>query len=132
MEEEPGHRYLFDKEFHEIVSNKEILRRTTEKFINNLIDEITLGIIFDTHRKFKTRAFNLDRDTSPTQTEDPPTNVDIFGQHNMKKTQECVCPNCDRAVAAPRYSFDFFFSKYICFLLIRQVRTASRKLYGNG
>ncbi|KRT83373.1 hypothetical protein AMK59_4572, partial [Oryctes borbonicus] len=104
MDEEPVHTFVFDKEFHEIINNKEILKRTTEKFLNNLIDDITIGIIFDAHRKFKTKAFNLDRDNSPTEIEDTPPNVDIFGQHNMKKTQECVCPNCDRAVAAPRFA----------------------------
>ncbi|KAI4469232.1 ataxin-7-like protein 3 [Holotrichia oblita] len=104
MEDESVQTYTFDKEFHEIVNNKEILKRTTEKFLNNLIDDLTLGIIFDAHRKFKTKAFNLDRDTSPAEAEETPSNIDIFGQHNMKKTQECVCPNCDRAVAASRFA----------------------------
>lgn len=93
-------KFSFDREFHEIVTNKEVLQHTTENFLNNLIDDITLGIIFDLHRKFKTKAFNLDRDNSPALSEQIASNVDIFGQNNMKKTQECVCPKCGRDVLA--------------------------------
>lgn len=111
MGEEAVSTFTFDKEFHEIVSNKEILKRTTEKFLNNIIDDITLGIIFDAHRKFKTKAFNLDRDKSPPAVEenDTPSNTDIFGHHHTKEKQECVCPNCNRAVTAVRYVYVTFY-----------------------
>lgn len=93
--------YTFDREFHEIVTNKDVLRRTTEKFLYNLIDDMTLGIIFDTHRKFKTNAFSLDRDESPSEINNTfPSNVDIFGQNNIKKTMDCMCPKCGRDVEA--------------------------------
>lgn len=75
--------FTFDKEFHEIVSNKEVLSTATEKFLNNIIDEITLGIIFDLHRKYKTDSFSLDSDHSPSSGETV-LNVDIFGQHKVR------------------------------------------------
>lgn len=30
--------------------------------------------------------------------------MDVFGQHPVKKSQECNCPNCDRGVAACRFA----------------------------
>lgn len=30
--------------------------------------------------------------------------LDVFGQHPVKKSQECNCPNCDRGVAACRFA----------------------------
>ncbi|XP_017773578.1 PREDICTED: SAGA-associated factor 11 homolog isoform X2 [Nicrophorus vespilloides] len=102
--DEPQQAFTHDDDFHDIVNDKDTLRRATERFLVNMIDELTLGIIFDTHRKYKTRAFDLDGDGSPCNDIGNDTSVDIFGQHNMKKTQECECPNCDRAVVAARFA----------------------------
>lgn len=57
--------FTYDREFHEIVTDKPVLRRTLEKFLNNMIDEITLGLIFDEHRKAKINGFNLNCDDAP-------------------------------------------------------------------
>lgn len=100
-QQQRNNRYTFDKEFHEIVSNVDVLRRTTEKFLNNLIDDITLGIIFDMHRKFKMNTFNLDMDDmSPNMNLDIETRTDIFNQSHVKKTMECMCPKCGKCVLA--------------------------------
>ncbi|KAJ8985946.1 hypothetical protein NQ317_010703 [Molorchus minor] len=90
------------KDFHDLVINKQALRTATENFFNNLLDEMTLGIIFDIHRKCKIKAYDLDVDDSCD--EDNSGDTDIFLQHNLKKTQECICPYCDRAVAATRFA----------------------------
>ncbi|KAG5894766.1 hypothetical protein JTB14_032653 [Gonioctena quinquepunctata] len=90
------------KDFHELVSDKQELHTAIENFFNNTIDELTLGIIFDLHRKYKTTAYDLD--VSDSCEEGETGDIDIFGQYNLKKTQECVCPNCDRAVAATRFA----------------------------
>lgn len=96
--------FTLDKEFHEIVTNKEVLSATTEKFLNNLVDEITLGIIFDFHRKYKTDSFSLDGELS-TSSGETLSNVDIFAQHKVKKNQYlCNCPNCHRVVAAGKFA----------------------------
>ncbi|KAL3287347.1 hypothetical protein HHI36_001821 [Cryptolaemus montrouzieri] len=91
------------KDFHEIVNNKQLLRTATEKFLNNLIDDLTLGVIFDIHRKAKTRAFDLDGEGDGVEVEKG-MDIEIFSQYNIKKTQDCVCPYCDRAVAATRFA----------------------------
>ncbi|KAJ8953033.1 hypothetical protein NQ314_007407 [Rhamnusium bicolor] len=36
--------------------------------------------------------------------EDDSGENDIFTQHNLKKTQDCVCPICERAVVATRFA----------------------------
>lgn len=97
-------KHLFNnlaKDFHELVSNKQALRTSVEHFLNNLIDELTLGIIFDLHRKHKTNAYDLDVDES---CDEGYADLESLAQHKLKKTQDCVCPNCDRAVAAIRFA----------------------------
>ncbi|XP_045480132.1 SAGA-associated factor 11 homolog [Harmonia axyridis] len=97
---------LFSKlsrDLHDIVSNPQLLRTSTERFFNNLVDELTLGIIFDTHRKAKTRAFDFDDEGDGIEIERG-EDIETFSQYNIKKTQDCVCPYCDRAVAATRFA----------------------------
>lgn len=91
------------KDFHELVSNKEVLRTSVENFLQNTIDELTLGIIFDLHRKYKTKSYEIDLEEDEGD-DDEAGEADFFVQHDIKKTQECVCPNCDRAVAATRFA----------------------------
>ncbi|KAH0820207.1 hypothetical protein MTP99_001646 [Tenebrio molitor] len=91
------------KDFHELVTNKEVLRTSVESFLNNVIDELTLGIIFDLHRKYKTNSYEIEMEEDDAD-DDESNDVDIFAQHDVKKTQDCVCPNCDRAVAATRFA----------------------------
>lgn len=103
--QKPDQKQLFNslaKDFHELVSNKQLLRTSVENFLNNLVDEMTLGIIFDLHRKYKTNAYDLEVDDSCE--EDDSGDMDIFSQYNLKKIQDCNCPNCDRAVAATRFA----------------------------
>lgn len=63
--ETSNHYYTYDPEFHEIVSNPPVLRQTLEKFLTNMIDEITLGIVFDEHRKIKINGFSTNCDDIP-------------------------------------------------------------------
>lgn len=88
------------QELHELVSNKHDFKNALNSFLNNLVDDMVLGIIFDLHRKYKTNAYELD----DSQDEEENKDIDIFAQHNMKKTQECMCPNCERPVAASRFA----------------------------
>ncbi|XP_023016504.1 SAGA-associated factor 11 homolog [Leptinotarsa decemlineata] len=103
--QKPDHKQVLTnlaKDLHELVSDKQKLRASVDNFLNNLIDELTLGIIFDQHRKYKTNAYDLDVADGCEEVES--SEIDIFGQFNLKKTQDCVCPNCDRAVAATRFA----------------------------
>lgn len=80
------------KEFHELVGSKQSLRTSAENFLNNVIDELTLGIIFDQHRKYKTNAYDLEVDEN---TDEVYTDLDPI-QHKMKKTLNCICPACKK------------------------------------
>lgn len=111
------------KDFHDLVSNKQALRAAIDIFFNNLIDELTLGIIFDLHRKYKTNAYSLDVDETSEDAE--AGDVEIFSLPNVKKNQECVCPNptCNRTVGPVR------FAKHLeqCMGMGRTPRNASRR-----
>lgn len=85
------------KDFHDLVNNKQALRVAVESFYNNVVDEITLGIIFDSHRKYKTNAYDMELEDSGDDNDD--VDVDVFAQYNLKKAQDCICPHCDRSVA---------------------------------
>lgn len=89
------------KDFHELVSNKQLLRTSVEHFLNNVIDEISLGIIFDQHRKYKTNAYDLEIDEN---CDEGYGNLDLANQHKLKKTLNCTCPACKREYAASRFA----------------------------
>lgn len=97
-----------EKEFREIVANKDALLRSTEKVLENIVDDITLGIIFDVHRQYKTGAYSLiERDSMVSSyaiKEDVTPHFDIFGQYNQKQNHACTCPKCSRSVAAQRFA----------------------------
>lgn len=97
----PDQKQVFNslsRDLHELVSNKPGLRVALEHFLANVIDKITLGIIFDLHRKYKTQAYEVEEDSEDEE------NADISIQHNLKKIPECVCPYCESAVAAQKFA----------------------------
>lgn len=68
-----GQEQLFQnltRDLSDLVDNEELLHRSVGNFLNNLIDELTLGIIFDQHRKFKTDSYDLTVDMSEIAKED--------------------------------------------------------------
>ena len=83
------------------------------------LDEIILGVAFETHRSAKTGLFAvLESAESPNKNKNPPIDnignvaVDVFGQvistmmgvPPLKKQPECICPNCQRNLAATRFA----------------------------
>ncbi|XP_053309831.1 ataxin-7-like protein 3 isoform X2 [Spea bombifrons] len=74
----------------------------------DLIDDTCLGLSFEVHRSVKCGYFMLDETDSESMKDfeiiDQP-GVDIFGQvYNQWKSKECVCPNCNRSIAASRFA----------------------------
>ncbi|MGH0138340.1 UNVERIFIED_CONTAM: hypothetical protein FKN15_036076 [Acipenser sinensis] len=74
----------------------------------DLIDDACLGLCFEVHRAVKCGYFLLD-ETDPESIKDfeivDQPGVDIFGQvYNQWKNKECVCPNCNRSIAASRFA----------------------------
>lgn len=75
--------------------------------MNEVIDEVTLGLCFEVHRACKKGTLFL-ADTDPKSQKEHEIvdrfGVDVFGQLPTKKQFECVCPSCQRNMAASRFA----------------------------
>ncbi|XP_023244752.1 ataxin-7-like protein 3 [Centruroides sculpturatus] len=72
----------------------------------DIMDEVILGLCFDVHRAVKLGIFFLDEpkeDEKKYEIVDE-IGLDVFGQVPLKKQIECVCPNCQRSLAASRFA----------------------------
>ncbi|ENN72043.1 SAGA-associated factor 11 homolog [Dendroctonus ponderosae] len=85
------------EDFQEMMKNKQVLKGCVESFFDNAVDEATLGIIFDVHRKFKTNAYCLE--VHQLGEEDETSKNEAFQQASVKNCQKFNCPNCERTVA---------------------------------
>ncbi|KAL1501146.1 hypothetical protein ABEB36_006530 [Hypothenemus hampei] len=95
---------LFDhllEDFHELMNDKQLLKNCVEKFFDNLVDEFTLGVIFETHRKYKTNAYCLVVNDGT----DEDTLIKHEDYQQMKSVQKCGCPNCGHTVAPPKFGW---------------------------
>ncbi|KAK2184526.1 hypothetical protein NP493_263g00006 [Ridgeia piscesae] len=75
--------------------------------MTELLDEVTLGLCFEIHRTCKLGTFLLDLTDEKSEKEYEIVDekgVDVFGQVPTKKQYECVCPNCQRNLAASRFA----------------------------
>ncbi|XP_046575331.1 ataxin-7-like protein 3 isoform X1 [Haliotis rubra] len=85
----------------------EMLQAAMNDVMLDLIDEVTLGLCFEVHRATKRGTIFLS-DTDPQAHKDHEVvdrpGVDVFGQVPTKKQFECVCPNCQRHLAASRFA----------------------------
>jgi SAGA-associated factor 11 len=84
------------------------------KVFEDLVDEVALGICFETHRAAKL-GYLFGEDSADEDTEHPYAIVnqagfDVFGEsiagssQQAKKPVECVCPHCSRTLAAQRFA----------------------------
>ncbi|XP_071943523.1 ataxin-7-like protein 3 [Antedon mediterranea] len=79
----------------------------TEDVFNEVLDEVTLGLCFEIHRSCKIGTFFLDEVDEDSQKDYEivqQEGLDVFGNPPQKKQLECVCPNCDRNLAASRFA----------------------------
>ncbi|OCT62203.1 ataxin-7-like protein 3 isoform X1 [Xenopus laevis] len=84
------------------------LEAIAHEIYTDLIEDTCLGLSFEVHRAAKCGYFLLD-ETDPDSVKDfeivDQPGVDIFGQvYNQWKSKECVCPNCNRSIAASRFA----------------------------
>ncbi|KAM9457773.1 ataxin-7-like protein 3 [Clarias gariepinus] len=75
---------------------------------SDLVEDACLGLCFEVHRAVKQGYFFLDEMDQESMKDfeivDQP-GLDIFGQvYNQWKNKECVCPNCNRSIAASRFA----------------------------
>uniref|UniRef100_A0A4W5PZB4 Ataxin-7-like protein 3 n=1 Tax=Hucho hucho TaxID=62062 RepID=A0A4W5PZB4_9TELE len=84
------------------------LEALAQDIYSDLVEDSCLGLCFEVHRAVKQGYFFLD-DTDQESMKDfeivDQPGVDIFGQvYNQWKNKECVCPNCNRSIAASRFA----------------------------
>ncbi|EZA55844.1 hypothetical protein DMN91_011940 [Ooceraea biroi] len=95
-----------NQRFLDLMSKPENIETVTKEIYEDLLDEVLMGFVFDVHRTTKTGSSDVEEgipdDESYTIVDSP--GLDVFGQHPVKKSQECNCPNCERGVAACRFA----------------------------
>ncbi|KAF7697950.1 ataxin-7-like protein 3 isoform X1 [Silurus meridionalis] len=84
------------------------LEATAHDIYSDLVEDACLGLCFEVHRAVKQGYFFLDETDQESMKDfeivDQP-GLDIFGQvYNQWKNKECVCPNCNRSIAASRFA----------------------------
>ncbi|XP_055859776.1 ataxin-7-like protein 3 isoform X2 [Biomphalaria glabrata] len=88
------------------------MKDSLDALVEELIDEVSLGLCFEIHRSCKIGSFFLNGFDDTSDTEYAPLNaalvdrpgVDVLGQVPSKKNYECICPNCQRHLAASRFA----------------------------
>ncbi|XP_064471346.1 ataxin-7-like protein 3 isoform X2 [Ornithodoros turicata] len=82
------------------------LEEQSQGVLDELIDDVILGTCFEVHRSVKLGIFFLDeaKDDEKKYEIVDELGLDVFGQVPLKKQYECVCPNCQRNLAASRFA----------------------------
>ncbi|CAK8676647.1 uncharacterized protein LOC143445179 [Clavelina lepadiformis] len=86
------------------------LQMYADHFLNEFLNEAILGVSYEVHRSLTKRTLFLDEngsDEDDTKYKIVVENgLDIFGQAigGSKKHVECLCPNCNRNMAASRFA----------------------------
>lgn len=107
MSKKPREKELFQQlasDFHNLVTNKELLRTSTEKLLTSLVDEFTLGIIFDVHRKYKTNAYDLNGEEDGYELQKAPDITALSNYPTKKIKKNCICPECKLSFGTIRFS----------------------------
>ncbi|XP_053207220.1 ataxin-7-like protein 3 [Panonychus citri] len=92
-----------------ITSDDIVMSNICLSIYNEILDEILLGVCFEIHRASKLGFLFID-ESSPQEDQKyviiDERGLDIFGQAHtqMKKQFECICPNCQRSLAASRFA----------------------------
>ncbi|XP_050035136.1 ataxin-7-like protein 3 isoform X1 [Dermacentor andersoni] len=87
------------------VSSK-VLDEHSMSIFEELVDDVILGTCFEVHRSVKLGILFLDEATDDEKKYEivDEVGLDVFGQVPLKKQFECVCPNCQRNLAASRFA----------------------------
>ncbi|KAK6620117.1 hypothetical protein RUM44_006517 [Polyplax serrata] len=92
--------------FKNYLSNPENLESATTTLLDDIIEDAILGIVFEVHMEKNTRLQEImqgEPDDDKYKIIDAP-DLDIFGQAPGKKNYECICPSCNRSLAASRFA----------------------------
>ncbi|XP_031558205.1 ataxin-7-like protein 3 [Actinia tenebrosa] len=75
--------------------------------VYEIIDDVVLGLCFEMHKAIKMGTFGVEDGDGETAKQYDVVDVeglDVFGQVPLKKPLECICPNCQRNMAASRFA----------------------------
>lgn len=89
------------QDLHDVVRNESVLKKSLNNFLNNLVDELTLGIIFDLHRKYKTDSYDwsVDVPREATSMEKPAKERTRIYDGGAVPTLDC--PVCKMKASGP-------------------------------
>uniref|UniRef100_A0A2M4AZU5 SAGA-associated factor 11 homolog n=2 Tax=Anopheles triannulatus TaxID=58253 RepID=A0A2M4AZU5_9DIPT len=95
------------REFRRFMSDPETREKAANYLYESLVDETVLGVVYEVHHAYKTGSGaavdGVPEDSKPYTIVDLP-DMDVFGSSYTKKGIECICPNCNRPVAAGRFA----------------------------
>lgn len=98
-----------NSKFAEYMSCQENAERAANYIYDSLVEDLTMGLLFEFHHGLKTGLTDL-LEGEPER-EDPllivnTPDCDVFGLSATKKTPDCncSCPNCERPVSATRFA----------------------------
>ncbi|XP_013192180.1 SAGA-associated factor 11 homolog [Amyelois transitella] len=95
--------------FFEIMQNEANAEEAASFIYDNVLEDVTMGILFEFHHGLKTGLTDLiegeKEDDDMYKIVNSPE-CDVFGYSVLKKTPDsnCSCPNCDRPVSATRFA----------------------------
>ena len=95
-----------NKHFRNYLSNPENLESATNTLLDDIIEDAILGVVFEVHMERKTKLHEIivgESDDEKYKIIDA-LDLDIFGQAPGKKNYECICPSCNRSLAASRFA----------------------------
>lgn len=98
-----------NNKFFEIMQNENNAEEAANFIYDSVLDDVTLGFIFEFHHGLKTGLTDLiegeKEDEEPFKAVES-SECDVFGFSILKKTPDsnCSCPNCERPVSATRFA----------------------------
>lgn len=95
-----------NKHFRNYLSNPENLEAATNTLVDDIIEDAIMNVVFEVDLERKTRLNEIilgEPEDDKYEIIDAP-DLDIFGQMPGKKNYECICPCCNRSLAASRFA----------------------------
>lgn len=95
-----------NKNFCNYLSHPENLESATNTLVDDIIEDAIMSVVFEVDMERKTRLSEIllgEPEDEKYQIIDAP-DLDIFGQAPGKKNYECICPSCNRSLAASRFA----------------------------
>lgn len=93
-----------ESEFKRLCGNPDELKEASENLLENMIDELTLELIFETHRSVKIGLQEMYEETYNEEEFVVSSSTDADKQQPVKKAQDCTCPICNRDVVPSRFA----------------------------